>query len=962
MPETLFSRGGLSLLADRMRALGARRALVLCSPSRRFADEVSAALSDLAPVVFAEAQVHVPAETVERAAVALRESGADTIIAVGGGSAIGLGKALRLSHDVRFVAVPTTYAGSEQTTMYGITRERDKQTGKDPRVAPDLVLYDATLLRDLPRVPTTQSLLNAVAHVASIASTGDVAAVSRVGTAARDALGAIEDLLLHPRALEARERAAKAAAACATLFEAGKAGAQHGLAHLLGGALGLEHAALHAVLLPHFLAHLRATAPAVLAALEQATGHADLDAHVHDLLVRAGAPVSLTALGATGAGVEAALATRPELPAPVVRDALVGLRPPGRGGRITLGDAEALVLGTLASAKRVVLALHGRGAEAGTIARRYRELLAHDPETCVVGLRAPGHADRWYAVKFNEPGASTDAEVTRALAYVHRARTALVALAPQAALVIAGFSQGSCLALEYAARHGDGVAAVLAPAGGRIGTSREWPPATGLACSVLVGAAASDPYIPQADVVATAAWFSSAGARVDIVSGPGDAHAITARQRLRGRELVLGAQPAGGVLGHGESSARPGAVPARQNTPRLAPFGLYPEQINGTPFTAPRASNRRSWLYRVRPPAQRRPFAPLAHARVTGVFDAPPHIELAATAPLPLPAPGTADFVDGLVTLCGAGDVRTRRGFAFHRYAASKSMDHRALYSGDGDLLILPEQGALTLLTELGPLDVAPGMLAVIPRGIVFSVLLQGPTARGYVAEPFGREFQLPERGPVGANGLADARHFRTPHAWFEDRLAPDFRIVGKLGGVLHECSQDHSPFDVVGWHGNHLPYVYDLASFSPVGNTLVDHGDPSIYTVLSAPLDEPGSNTLDLVVFPPRWDATGGTFRLPFFHRNAVTEINGIISEPDHHAFVPGCAFITPPFTPHGVSGHAVARSRALEDAEADAPVHIAGSLWFQLETALAVSFTPWSGLTEDWAATWGSHRSYFE
>ena len=184
-------------------------------------------------------------------------------------------------------------------------------------------------------------------------------------------------------------------------------------------------------------------------------------------------------------------------------------------------------------------------------------------------------------------------------------------------------------------------------------------------------------------------------------------------------------------------------------------------------------------------------------------------------------------------------------------------MNGRAFYDADGDLLILPEHGALTLLTEHGPLDVAPGALAVIPRGVVFSVLLHGAAARGYVAEPFGRHFALPERGPIGANGLVDARHLRAPHAWFEDRLAPDFRVTGKQGGALHDAGQDHSPFDVVGWHGNYAPFVYDLADFSPSGNTAFDHGDPSVYTVLTAPLDEQGAHTLDLVVFPPRWDPT---------------------------------------------------------------------------------------------------------
>jgi homogentisate 1,2-dioxygenase len=976
--EMIFAPGGLPILARRLRELGATRVLVVCGASRRFVDGAVAALGELSPVVFDGARVHVPAEVVDRAAAALRESGADAIVAIGGGSAIGLGKALRLLPDVYavkvFAAVPTTYAGSERTAMYGITRAHDKQTGRDAKVVPDLVLYDVQLAREMPIALTAQSLLNAVAHVASAGASlgsggsgGDDDDARRAAYAAAHAtLRALEDLLFYPRAIAPRDRAARAASECAAAFDQGKPGAQHALAHLLGGALGLDHAALHAVLLPHFLAHLRATSPHQLHELETALDRRDLDAYVHDLLVRAGAPVSLAALGASADTVHAALATRPELPAAIARDALHGLRPPGRGGRVALGEAEGVVLGPdPAHAKRIVLALHGRGAEAGTIARRYREIVAHDPATCVVGLRADGGADRWYAVRYGDAGAGRDAEVVRALARVDTARRVLAQLAPAAAITLAGFSQGACLALEYAARHGAGLAAVIAPCGARIGRPDEWPAPQRESASapVLLGAASGDKWIAGADLDATAAWFAAAGACVELVAGTGDAHEITARQRLVARELVLGPQPRGAPAGVHESAARPGAVPAHQNSPRVAPLGLYPEQLNGTPFTTPRATNQRTWTYRVRPSAQRRRFAPLPHAHVTASFDTAPLAELAGFCPLAVPEAGAgADFVDGLVTLCGAGDARLRRGFAFHRYAANRSMNHRALYSGDGDLLILPELGALTLLTELGPLEVAPGALAVIPRGVVFSVLLHGEAARGYVAEPFGRHFQLPERGPIGANGLTDARHLRAPHAWFEDRLAPQFRIVAKLGGALHEATQDHSPFDVVGWHGNYQPFVYDLDAFSPVGNSVFDHGDPSSYTVLSAPLDEPGANTLDLVVFRPRWDVAAHTFRPPFFHRNAVTEINGILIDSADGAFRPGCAFLTPPFTGHGVSGHVVERMRALSDAAADAPVHLHGTLWFQLETSFAASLAPWISPVDDWRATWGTHRGYFE
>jgi homogentisate 1,2-dioxygenase len=964
-PETIFQRDGLPLLAKRLTELGTKRVLVIAQPSRRHVDQVMLALERFAPQVFDGARTHVPAEVVDAAAKKLAESGADTIVTIGGGSAVGLGKALRLAHEVRFAAVPATYAGSEMTTMFGVTRGRDKQTGRNDKVRPDLVLYDVALTRDMPITLTVQSLVNALAHVISVVSTGLEQREDALAAAAI-VVRAIEDLLIAPRDVTAREHALRGASACAAAFDRGKPGAQHALAHLLGGSLGVEHAPLHAVLLPHFIAHLRRDNARIVDELERAIDRSDLDAYVYDLLVRAAAPVSLDALGVQVDVVGPALATRPELPAEIATDAQHGLRPPGRGGRVDLGSTPfALLAGPPPDrAKRCVLALHGRGAEAGTLVRRVCEILGNDSQTAVLGLRAEHGAERWYAVRYGEAGAGADPEVLRA---IERVEAALARL-PQP-VFLAGFSQGACLALEVAARYRGVLAGVIAPCGARIGQPDEWPLRKGelAGLTVLVGAAETDKWIARNDLDATIAWLRDAGASVTNVSGPGDRHEITLRQRIAARAIVLGPH-APGSSGFGntlESEAIAGALPAVQNSPRVHPLGLYAEQLNGGGFTAPRADNHRTWLYRVRPSAQRRAFSPLAHPFLAASFDGAPAVNLCGFAPLPLPDE-PLDFVDGLVTVCGAGSASLRRGYAVHLYAANRSMDSRAFYSADGDLLIIPERGTLTLATELGPLVVPPGHIAIVPRGILFSVLLGSSHARGYVAEAFGRHFRLPDRGPIGANGLADARHFRAPFAWFEDRLGPDTRIVAKLSGTLHEASQDHSPFDVVAWHGNYAPYVYDLDAFSPVGNTRFDHGDPSVHTVVSAPLDEQGTHTLDLVVFPPRWDPTTNTFRPPFFHRNATGEINGIVREEPHPTspFKPGCVFITPSLTAHGVSGRAVERSRTQSANEADKPVQLGVTgLWFQLESALSPVLTPWAAAQQlpDWAATWGSHRSYF-
>jgi homogentisate 1,2-dioxygenase len=373
-------------------------------------------------------------------------------------------------------------------------------------------------------------------------------------------------------------------------------------------------------------------------------------------------------------------------------------------------------------------------------------------------------------------------------------------------------------------------------------------------------------------------------------------------------------------------------------------------------------------MYRIRPSAQHGEFVPLAHRTFTSDFTGEaPEPGPAGFAPLEVPKE-PADFVDGMATVGGAGSPLLRRGFAVHVYAANRSMEARALCNADGDFLVLPELGALSVVTELGVLDVDPGMLVILPRGLRFSVLLRDGVARGYVAEAFGRPFVLPERGPAGANGLADARHFRAPTAWHEDRLAPGFRVTTKLGGALYEATQDYSPYDVVAWHGNHAPYAYDLSAFSPLGGVRFDHPDPSVYSVLSAPMDEQGASTLDLIVFPPRWDVSEGTFRPPYLHRNAVSEFNGIIKEvrDPRPPFVPGAYFLTPCMTPHGAVVGSVERALSAPAARADEPRRTSNqALWFQFETALPFSLSPWAKTAENrapgWQAMWGPYRTHF-
>ncbi|RLU92110.1 homogentisate 1,2-dioxygenase [Streptomyces griseocarneus] len=326
------------------------------------------------------------------------------------------------------------------------------------------------------------------------------------------------------------------------------------------------------------------------------------------------------------------------------------------------------------------------------------------------------------------------------------------------------------------------------------------------------------------------------------------------------------------------SEAVPGALPHGRNTPQRAPLGLYAEQLSGTAFTEPRHSNRRSWLYRIRPSAAHPPFTRTDNGALgTAPFtDSVPDPNRLRWNPLPDPAEGT-DFVAGLWTLGGNGDVTQRTGMAVHLYAANASMTDRVFSDADGELLIVPERGGLLLRTEFGLLRADPGHVALIPRGVRFRVELLEGFARGYVCENYGQPFRLPDLGPIGANGLANARDFLAPVAAYEDAEKP-VEVVNKFCGNLWTATYDHSPLDVVAWHGNLVPYVYDLRRFNVIGTISYDHPDPSVFTVLTSPSDTPGLAGVDFVVFAPRWLVGEDTFRPPYFHRNVMSEYMGLI------------------------------------------------------------------------------------
>jgi homogentisate 1,2-dioxygenase len=407
-----------------------------------------------------------------------------------------------------------------------------------------------------------------------------------------------------------------------------------------------------------------------------------------------------------------------------------------------------------------------------------------------------------------------------------------------------------------------------------------------------------------------------------------------------------------------------GALPVGQNAPQHPPLGLYTEQLSGTPFTAPRHLNRRTWTYRIQPSVVHKPYSEFEQ----GLVRSTPFDECVTSpnqlrwSPVPVPEQPT-DFVEGIRTLAGNGDSDMHSGVAIHFYLANRSMKNRFFYNADGELLIVPQLGKLLIKTELGNLEVAPKEIVVIPRGIKFSVTLLDDEARGYICENYGAMLRLPDLGPIGANGLANPRDFLTPHAAFED-VAGEFQVISKFGGRLWESIHDHSPLNVVAWHGNYAPYKYDMSRFNCINSVSFDHPDPSIYTVLTSPSELPGTSNFDFAIFPPRWMVAEHTFRPPWFHRNFMNEFMGLVSgEYDSKAegFLPGGASLHNCMSGHGPD------AETFEKASSGnlAPQYLDAGLAFMFETRFICRPTSYamsiSELQHEYYICWQDLKKHF-
>jgi len=398
------------------------------------------------------------------------------------------------------------------------------------------------------------------------------------------------------------------------------------------------------------------------------------------------------------------------------------------------------------------------------------------------------------------------------------------------------------------------------------------------------------------------------------------------------------------------SEALPGALPQGRNSPQNCPYGLYAEQVSGTAFTAPRASNRRAWCYRIRPSVVQGPYRRIDDRAWLGGFGEPhgPQTPPGALRWSPAAAPlQPTDFIDGLFTMAGTGSAGAMTGCGIHRYAANRSMRNRFLCNADAEMLIVPQQGRLRLLTEFGELMVSPGHVAVLPRGIKARIELpdvdahgedahqSGPlqSAHGYVCENFGAAFRLPDLGPIGSNGLANPRDFLAPVARYEDREG-DFELVTRFQGHSWSAPLAHSPLDVVAWHGNHVPYLYDLNRFNTIGSVSYDHPDPSIFLVLHSPSDTPGTSNMDFVIFPPRLLVVEDTFRPPWFHRNVASEFMGLVHgayDAKADGFVPGGASLHNSFTGHGPDAETFEKASV---ADTSKPHYIRDTMAFMFES----------------------------
>jgi len=411
-----------------------------------------------------------------------------------------------------------------------------------------------------------------------------------------------------------------------------------------------------------------------------------------------------------------------------------------------------------------------------------------------------------------------------------------------------------------------------------------------------------------------------------------------------------------------EMEALNSALPQGRNSPQKVSYGLYAEQFSGSAFTMAQNENERSWLYRIRPSVLHSEFKPLS-SKTKSLENAVATPNQMRWSPLASPSKQT-DFIDGMIPWVFNGSSENQTGCTVYLYACNSSMKNRYFYNSDGEFLIVPQMGALHLRTEMGELHCAPGEITVIPRGLKFQVLLLDNEARGYICENHGKNFRLPDLGPIGANGLANPRDFLYPVAAYEDKKG-SFELITKFASELWSAKIDHSPLNVVAWHGNYAPYKYDLARYNVMNTVSFDHADPSIFTVLTSPSYQPGMANVDFVIFPPRWSVAENTFRPPYYHRNIMSEFMGLIHgtyDAKEKGFVPGGSSLHNCMSAHGPEAEVFEKA-----SQADLkPAYMANTLAIMFESRYAFKVTSSAmnskSLQKDYIKCWQGLKSHFK
>jgi homogentisate 1,2-dioxygenase len=407
-----------------------------------------------------------------------------------------------------------------------------------------------------------------------------------------------------------------------------------------------------------------------------------------------------------------------------------------------------------------------------------------------------------------------------------------------------------------------------------------------------------------------------------------------------------------GFNNYHQTEAELNVLPNNQNSPQKVSHGLYAEQLSGSAFTTSREHTKLTWCYRIQPSVVHKPFNRYQH----NYWTSPPFNQVIQSpnqyrwSPESITTNNTIDFISGIKTIAGFGDPIALHGATASTFFANTSMQDTYFSNSDAEMLIILQAGSAIFRTELGILaahcNTDHSDIIVIPRGVRFTVEIKSDYIRGYLCENYGATLQLPELGVIGANGLANPRHFLYPTAAYQTDHNQHITWLCKYQGAFWQTELNYSPCNVVAWHGNYAPYKYNLNLFNVINTVSFDHPDPSIFTVLTSPSNQAGTANLDFVIFPPRWMVAENSFRPPYFHKNIMSEFMGLIRgeyDAKKDGFLPGGISIHNRMSAHGPDYNTV---MAAEEKNLQ-PEKYNDTLAFMLESNMAWDITKYAAET---------------